>query len=84
MAIDLNGPFRGSDALAAGLLTRGVLRGPRYRRLFPDEREALLTRLGWTILRFDAHTVLNEPARMVAAVEGLIAYRVGSRSSPRP
>src|SRR3954451_18648956 len=28
--------FRGSHALAAGLTTRGRLRGPRYRRLFPD------------------------------------------------
>jgi hypothetical protein len=28
--------FRGSHALAAGLVTRGRLRGPRYRRLFPD------------------------------------------------
>jgi very-short-patch-repair endonuclease len=29
-------PFRGSVAVAAGLLTRAVLRGPRFRRLFPD------------------------------------------------
>jgi hypothetical protein len=29
-------PFRGSAALAAGALTRGVLYGPRYRRLYPD------------------------------------------------
>ena len=29
-------PFRGSDALAAGLLTRGRLRGPAFRRLFDD------------------------------------------------
>lgn len=29
-------PFRGSTAIAAGLLTRGTLRGPRFRRLFPD------------------------------------------------
>ncbi len=29
-------PFRGSDALACGLLTRAVLHGPRFRRLFPD------------------------------------------------
>jgi very-short-patch-repair endonuclease len=33
---DLTAPFRGSAAVAAGSLTRGVLRGPRYRRLFPD------------------------------------------------
>ena len=28
--------FRGSDAIAAGLVTRGVLRGPRYQCLLPD------------------------------------------------
>lgn len=28
--------FRGSAAIAAGLVTRGVLRGPAFRRLFPD------------------------------------------------
>lgn len=33
---DLDAPFRGSAAVRAGLLTRGVLRGPRYRRVFPD------------------------------------------------
>jgi hypothetical protein len=36
MPIDLTGPFRGSAAVAAGLITPGVLRGPRYQRLFPD------------------------------------------------
>jgi hypothetical protein len=29
-------PFRGSGALASGALTRGVLYGPGYRRLYPD------------------------------------------------
>ncbi|MCW2631143.1 MAG: hypothetical protein JWR88_105 [Pseudonocardia sp.] len=29
-------PFRGSVAVAAGVQTWGVLRGPRFRRLFPD------------------------------------------------
>lgn len=28
--------MRGSAAVAAGLVTRGVLRGPRFRRLYPD------------------------------------------------
>ena len=32
----LDGPFRGAEAVSAGLVTRRVLRGPRYRRLFPD------------------------------------------------
>jgi very-short-patch-repair endonuclease len=34
--MDLTQPFRGSHAIAAGLLTPGVLRGPRFHRLFPD------------------------------------------------
>jgi very-short-patch-repair endonuclease len=34
MPIDLNQPFRGTDAVAAGLVTPKVLRGPRFRRLF--------------------------------------------------
>jgi hypothetical protein len=29
-------PFRGSGAVRRGLLTERALRGPRYRRLFPD------------------------------------------------
>jgi very-short-patch-repair endonuclease len=36
MSIDLSRPFRGSAAVAAGLVTWGRLRGPRFRRLFPD------------------------------------------------
>lgn len=32
----IDGPFRGTEALAAGVLTAGQLRGPRFRRLFPD------------------------------------------------
>lgn len=36
MRMDDRLPFRGSDAVSSGLLTRSVLRGPRFRRLFPD------------------------------------------------
>ncbi|HEX8519637.1 MAG TPA: DUF559 domain-containing protein [Pseudonocardia sp.] len=36
MPLDPDRPFRGTDAVAAGLVTPGVLRGPRFRRLFPD------------------------------------------------
>lgn len=35
-AIDLSGPFRGSEAVRAGVLTSGQLRGPGVRRLFQD------------------------------------------------
>ena len=34
--MDFTLPFRGSAAVGAGLLTPGVLRGPRFTRLFPD------------------------------------------------
>lgn len=36
MSTALSGPFRGSLAVAHGLVTPGVLRGRRYRRVFPD------------------------------------------------
>ena len=34
--MDLRSPFRGSVAVAAGVLTPAVLAGSRFRRLFPD------------------------------------------------
>jgi very-short-patch-repair endonuclease len=34
--VDVRVPFRGSVAVAAGVLTPAVLAGPRFRRLFPD------------------------------------------------
>jgi hypothetical protein len=34
--VDFRVPFRGSVAVAAGVLTPAVLAGPRFRRLFPD------------------------------------------------
>ena len=34
--VDITGAFRGSEAVAAGVLGRGELAGPRFRRLFPD------------------------------------------------
>jgi very-short-patch-repair endonuclease len=36
MSIDLTRPFRGSGAIAGGLVTRGQLRGSRFQRLYPD------------------------------------------------
>jgi very-short-patch-repair endonuclease len=34
--VSIRGPFRGSDAVARGILRRGPLPPPRYRRIFPD------------------------------------------------
>jgi very-short-patch-repair endonuclease len=39
------------------------------------EREALLTWLGWTVLRFDAATVHRDPARVVAVVRAELRRR---------
>jgi very-short-patch-repair endonuclease len=39
------------------------------------EREAVLTRLGWTVLRFDAATVLRDPSRLVAVVRAELRRR---------
>jgi len=36
MTLTLTGPFRGSTAVAGGLVTPAMLRGPRYQRIFPD------------------------------------------------
>ncbi len=41
----LDGPFRGSVAVRRGLLTRGQLYGPRYRRLLPDVYAPVLAEL---------------------------------------
>jgi hypothetical protein len=34
--MNFGSPFRGSAAVAAGLITPDRLRGPHFRRLFPD------------------------------------------------
>jgi very-short-patch-repair endonuclease len=41
--------FRGSAAIAAGLVTRRVLHGPRFRRLFPDTYVRRQPRLGFDL-----------------------------------
>jgi hypothetical protein len=37
---DISGPFRASDAIAAGRITRGRVAGPHVERLFPDVHAA--------------------------------------------
>jgi hypothetical protein len=80
--------FRGSDAVAAGLVTRGELRGPRYRRVFPDTyvraRDrldlALRSRAGYRYVEgrgvlagYSAAELLGAPcAPLAAAVEVLV------------
>jgi hypothetical protein len=57
---DLTGAFRGSAAVAAGALTPDVLRGSRYRRLFPDVYAPAALTADLT-LRSQAAHVLVEP-----------------------
>jgi hypothetical protein len=46
----LIGPFRGSRAVAAGLVTAKALRGPRFRRLFRDTFVAATVEVDLTVL----------------------------------
>lgn len=80
MSTDLSGPFRGSAALSAGLLTRGVLRGPGFRRLFPDVY-ASSTREVDLALRARAAGVLVAGGGVVAGHAA--AELLGASSGPR-
>lgn len=53
----------------------GVLHRSQWRAHRDLRREAALTRLGWTILRFDASTVLHQPVGLAADVRAEMAYR---------
>ena len=46
----LIGPFRGSRAVAAGLVTAKALRGPRFRRLFRDTYVAAAVEVDLVVL----------------------------------
>lgn len=55
----LDGPFRGSAALASRVLTEGVLRGPRFRRVFPDVYVPAELELNLTVRSRAAHLWLD-------------------------
>ncbi|MGQ0576128.1 MAG: DUF559 domain-containing protein [Pseudonocardia sp.] len=52
-------PFRGSSALAAGHLTRGVLHGPRFVRLLPDVHVAAGVDVDLRVRAFAAHALVG-------------------------
>ena len=52
-------PFRGSAAVAAGLVTRGRLRGPRFQRLFPDVYVAAEVEVDLALRARAAHVLVN-------------------------
>jgi very-short-patch-repair endonuclease len=81
--VDLRAPFRGSDAVAAGLVTEKVLRGPRFRRLFAgiyvaaDVDVDLALRARAAFLLVDGHGVVGGHA----AAE-LLGASCGPRDGP--
>jgi very-short-patch-repair endonuclease len=52
-------PFRGSAAVALGLLTPKMLRGPRFRRLFPDVYVSACVETDLTVRSLAAHVLVH-------------------------
>jgi hypothetical protein len=57
--MDFTFPFRGSSALALGLLTPAALYGPRFRRLYPDIHLAVETPVDLTVRSLGAHELVT-------------------------
>lgn len=64
---DLDGPFRGSEAVVTGTLTPGQLRGPRFRRIFRDVYVPAALPL--------THEVRCEGAALILPTEAVITGR---------
>lgn len=73
-AVDLSGVFRGSEAVAAGVVTRDQLRGPQFRRLFRDVYVPAATRVTHQVRCEGAALILPPTAaitgRSAAALRG--------------
>lgn len=65
--VDLSGVFRGSEAIAAGAVTRDQLRGPQFQRLFRDVFVSARTRV--------THRVRCEGAALVLPADVAITGR---------
>jgi very-short-patch-repair endonuclease len=75
------GPFRGSDAVRAGLVTRGALAGPRYERLFPDVYVAAGTDPTYTVLSRAAFLAIARRGGVLAGYSA--AALLGADCEPR-
>lgn len=64
---ELSGPFRGSEAIAAGVVTRKQLAAPRYRRVFRDVYVPAATAL--------THELRCECAALVLPADAVITGR---------
>jgi hypothetical protein len=71
----LCGPFRGSEALAAGHVTRRQLAGPRYRRVFRDVYVPAATAL--------THELRCECAALALPADAVITGRSAATLAPR-
>jgi very-short-patch-repair endonuclease len=77
--VNLDDVFRGSVAVAAGVLTADVLRGPRYRRLFPDVYAPAELGVDLAVRSRAAH-VLVEPGGVLSGHSA--AELLGASSGP--
>ena len=80
----LDGPFRGTAAIAAGLTTWGRLRGPAFVRLFPDVYVRADPRASDLVLRSRAAALLVEGRGVLGgySAAALLGADVAPRDAP--
>lgn len=81
--MDLTGAFRGSAAVVAGALTRGVLAGSRYRKLYPDIYAPTALPVDLALLSRAAH-LLVEPSGALSGYSAaeLLGASCGPEDTP--
>lgn len=76
----MTAPFRGSDAVRSGRLTRNVLHGPRFVRVFPDVYVPAGCALSLSIRSMAAHLLVEEYGVLVGYSA---AELLGAACAPR-
>jgi hypothetical protein len=74
-------PFRGSEWVARGLVTKAMLRGPRFVRLFPDVYVAATTEIDHLVLSLAAIELVAEAGGVLAGYSA--ATVLGADVAPR-